>query len=140
MELEDLLDNIMQTNLLLDFITKLNNAKRWRYKSIDIDNSNLNITLIKIFYKLGILKGFHYINKETIEVLLKYKRSRCVFKQIQLVSKPSKPIFVDLIGLQRLKDKSNTSFYILSTTDGILFDYECFYKKLSGKILLKIVL
>jgi len=107
---------------------------------IDIENSKTNRLFLEIFLKLGIIKGFSFINKYTIEVALKYNNSICVFKKIKLVSKPSKPVYVTLVDLERLKSKTKTSFYIISTNKGLFFDFECIYKKLSGKVILKIEL
>lgn len=128
----------MRNFILVDFITKLNNAKRWKYKAIVVDNLKINRELINIFLKLGIIRGFTIEDSRFIEVWLKRKSGRCVFKKINIVSKPSKPVYVNLVKLEKLKDKSSTYFYIISTTAGLLFDFECLYKRLSGKVILQI--
>jgi len=128
----------MRNFLLVDFVTKMNNAKRWYYKAVVIENSNINREILKLFLQIGIIRGYTIEDPRFIEVWLKRRNGRCVFRKIRVVSIPSKPVYVDLVKLGKLKDKSNTSFFIVSTSIGLLYDFQCIYNNISGKVILKI--
>jgi ribosomal protein S8 len=123
-----------------DFITRLNNAKRLRSKSINIINSKLNLKTLILFKKIGIIRGFHFLGNNELEVILKYVKNEVVFKKLELVSVPSRRVYVDLVKLKKLKDRTNAYIFIVSTNRGLKTDFECLLGKLSGELLLKIEL
>jgi small subunit ribosomal protein S8 len=123
-----------------DFIARLNNARRQHFKKAYVNNTNKVLKTLEILCELGIIKSYSLINGRTIEVELKFVGRRVVFKKLKIVSLPSKKIYVDIIRLSKLKDKSNCSFYILSTTKGILTDFECIINNVAGEVLLKVEL
>jgi ribosomal protein S8 len=102
-------------------------------------NSNKIIETLKILYQLGIIKDFE-IKDDYIMIFLKYNKGRTIFKKLKVISLPSKRVYVDLIKLAKLKDKSGGSFYILSTGKGLRTDFECLLLKMGGEVLLKVEL
>jgi ribosomal protein S8 len=130
----------MRNYIYADFITRLNNAKRQHFKFTKVDNSNKILATLKIFYDLGIIANFGFFDNRTILVNLKSHRRRSVFRKLKLISTPGKRVYVDLVRLAKLKDKSNCSFYIISTNQGLKTDFECYMEKLCGEVLLKIEL
>lgn len=129
------------TNFLFgDFISCLNNAKRLHLKTINIRNTKLNLNLLIILKKMGLIRGFKFLDNIYIEVVLKYINNSLIFKNLKVLSIPSKRIYIDLIKLKKLKDKSNTSIYIISTNKGLKVDLECILENLAGELLLKIEL
>lgn len=123
-----------------DFVSILNNAKRQHFKFIKVRNTNKILSTLKILYELNIIKDFFILDHKEIIVNLKYNKRRGIFKNLKLISTPGKKVYVDLIKLAKLKDKSNCSFYIISTNKGLKTDFECYINKLCGQILLKIEL
>jgi ribosomal protein S8 len=123
-----------------DFIARLNNAKSQKFEYIKVNNSNKILETVKILYALGLIKGFTLLDYKTILIYMKYYRKRGVYKKLKLVSTPGKRVYVDLIKMAKLKDKSNCSFFIISTNQGLKTDFECYVQKLCGEILLKIEL
>jgi len=122
-----------------DFVASLNNAKRQHLISIEVKNTKLVKDVINILYEHGLLRDVTYdVNSNKIEVFLKYVNRKCVFNKIKLVSVPSKRVYVNLLKLIKLKDKSNCSIFILSTNKGIKTDFMCNMERISGEILLKI--
>jgi ribosomal protein S8 len=89
-------------------------------------------------YQLGLLRDVTIVDSTRIEVFLKYIRRECAFKHIKLISVPGKRVYISLVRLSKLKEKSNASMYIISTSEGLKTDYECILSKLSGELLLKI--
>ena len=130
----------MRNFVYADFIARLNNAKRQYFKFIKVNNTNKILAILRILQDLGIVHNLMFVDHRIILVNLKYSKRRSVFKKLKLVSTPGKRVYVDLIKLAKLKDKSNCSFYIISTPKGLKTDFECYVQKLCGEILLKIEL
>jgi ribosomal protein S8 len=129
------------TNYVLgDFIARLNIAKQQHLKSIYVPNTKFIKEFLFLFVELGIIRNFIYIDNRFIEVTLKYKNRRPVFKKLVLVSTPSKKVYVNLIELAKLRDRSTACIYILSTTEGLKMDFDCLFFRISGQVMIKIVL
>jgi len=122
-----------------DFVARLNEAKKRHYKNIIVKNSNKVIETLQIFYEMGIIKDFE-INNDYVMVWMKYNKGRTIFRRLRVISLPRKKIYVNLVKLWKLKNKSNTSFYLISTGKGLKTDFECFLLKLGGEVLLKVEL
>lgn len=128
----------MNNYLLADFVARLNVAKRKHFKTIRIKPSNIIFSLLRIFEELGIIRGYFILETYEIEILLKYTSSRCAFSKIEVISKPSKRIYVDLLNLNKLKERNAGSILILSTSKGYMLDIECLKERLGGVVFLKI--
>jgi ribosomal protein S8 len=123
-----------------DFIARLNNAKRLHAKSIRVLNTRLSLNTLIVLKRIGLIRGFNFIDNRELEVMLKYVNSRMVYKNFKLISVPSKKIYVDLVKLKKLKDKTHASIFIISTNKGLKTDFECLLYKLTGELLIKIEL
>jgi ribosomal protein S8 len=123
-----------------DFLTRLNNAKRLRSKSINVANTKLNLKTLILLKRIGIIRGLYFIDNNKLEVMLKYVNNRVVFRKLELVSVPSRKVYVDLIKLKKLKDKNNAYIFVVSTNKGLKTDFECLLNKLSGELLFRIEL
>ena len=130
----------MVNYMLGDFIARLNIAKQQHLKSIYVPNTKLIKEFLLLFIELGIIRDFTYIDNRFIEVTLKYKKRRPVFKKLKLISTPSKRVYVDLIKLAKLRDRSTACIYILSTSHGLKMDFDCLFFRISGQVMIKIVL
>ena len=128
----------MTNYILSDFISRLNVARKNKLKTIIIKPSKIILELLKIFESLGIIRGYFITNNYKIEVFLKYNRSKCVFTNLKVLSKPSKRIYVDLENLHKLKEKYPSDILLLSTSNGLMLDIECLKKKRGGLVLLRI--
>ena len=102
--------------------------------------NNKIVKTLEILHELGIIKSFSFLDERTIQVNLKFVGRRVIFKKLKVISLPSKKVYVDIIRLSKLKDKSNCSFYILSTSKGMLTDFECIINHVAGEVLLKVEL
>jgi ribosomal protein S8 len=123
-----------------DFVSNLNNGRRQHLVSINVRNTSLVKEVLALMMQLGLLRSINILDNRHIEVFFKYYQRRCVFSNIKLISIPSRRVYIDLVKLAKLKDKSNCSIYILSTNKGIKTDFECLFDKVSGELLLKIEL
>lgn len=120
-----------------DFIACLNNAKKQHFKYIYIKNTKLILETIKIMYDLNLISNFNVIDNKLIIVYLKYINGRSNFKNLTLVSLPSRRINYNAIKFLKYKGHSN-SIYIISTIEGLKIDSDCRLLNLYGEILLKI--
>lgn len=130
----------MNNFMIADFISRLNIAKGGHMKSIVIKISKITLDLLKIFDNLGIIRGYNILNELEIEVFLKYNQSQAVIKKLELVSKPSKRIYVDIIKLNKLKEDYQGNILILSTNKGLLLDIDCIRNNIGGEVILRIVI
>jgi len=120
-----------------DFIARLNNAKKQHFKYIYINNSKLIKQTLEIMYDLNLIYSYFIINNKMIKVYLKYVGNKCNFRNLELVSLPSKRINYNAVKFIRYKGKS-TSVYIISTRYGLKTNSECMMHNLYGEVLLKI--
>jgi len=122
-----------------DFIARINIARKTRTKTILVTSTKVNLKLLVIFEELGIITGYHILDDKT-EVIMKYYQGRSVIINLTVLSKPSRRIYVSLLGLHKFKEKYSSDIMILSTSKGIMLDIECIKKKRSGLLLLRISL
>jgi ribosomal protein S8 len=130
----------MRNFIFADFVSRLNNAKIQHFKLIKVNNSNKILETLKLLVKLNIIGNFTILDDKFILIDLKMIFRRGTFKKLKLVSTPGRRVYVNLIRLAKLKDKSNCSFYIISTPKGLKTDFECTVEKLCGEVLLKVIL
>jgi ribosomal protein S8 len=112
----------------------LNQARAQRMIVVRVRFTTLNIRLLELFVRLGIVRGFHSLVNNEIEVLLKIN----AFRKITLVSKPSLKVYLNKVRFAKAKERSMTTFFVLSTSKGLVLDSNCFISNIYGKVLLKI--
>lgn len=137
-------DNKKKTNMLnnnfanLVSILKVGSFARLAYVNVRRNFGNMQVLLI--MYKQGIIFSFE-IKGSFIKVWLKYRDNHPVIKNIKLISKSSKRVFLGKNNKSFVKLNSNFSeFYIFSTTMGLKSSSD-FYKIkgwLSCEVLIKI--
>lgn len=113
--------------------------KHWHYAYVS--NTSLNICVLKILHKNGIIGGFYFL-KNTLKVKLKYYNNICVLKNISLISTPGCRKYWTLKYLSNNFNRNAfNGFFIISTPLGILTSVDClFFKVKSGEVLLKITI
>jgi ribosomal protein S8 len=132
----------MNTFQLSKLITTLNIARQGHFKSIKVDNTKLTLRLLELMQEIGIIRGYCVMpNDNKFKVFLKYKQGSVgMFFRIELVSKPSKRVYVDMVKLYKMKERCSKIVYIISTPKGIVSDAECVGHTMGGEVLLKIIL
>ena len=132
----------MQSSSIPIFLSKLNIARQGHFSSVRVEHTVITLRLLQMFEKVGIIRGYHIKYSENkIKVMLRYVTgSFNIFIKIKQVSKPSKRIFVDIMHLQKLKEKGGNNIYIISTSYGLMFDSECLLYNTGGEVLLKIII
>lgn len=120
---------------LADFVSKLNIAKNQRMKFINVRATTLNLRLLMLFIECGFIRGFQTVDYNTLQVCLKTEGG---FTKISLVSKPSLKIYSNKIRFAKMKERSDSTFFVVSVSGGLVLDSNCFFSNNYGKVLLKI--
>jgi small subunit ribosomal protein S8 len=126
------------TDPIADMLTRIRNANRVRYKSVDILLSRINVNIAKVLKKAGYISGYD-VKKDArgyqvLRISLKYyDAKKTVMMDIQRVSKPGRRVYVKSDMIPKVLNGYGT--VILSTSKGIMTDQEARDSKVGGEIL-----
>ena len=126
------------TDPIADMLTRVRNANRVHFKSVDVLSSRINMNIAKVLKKSGYIGGYD-IKKdarghEVLRIYLKYPDTkRTVITDIQRVSKPGRRVYVRSEKIPAVLDGYGVS--ILSTSRGVMTDKEARELSLGGEIL-----
>ncbi len=102
--------------------------------------SRLKMEIVKILKEEGFIEDFQYIEEKPqakIEITLKYDEAkRPVIAGLKRVSKPGRRLY---LGYQKLpKVMDGLGIAIVSTSQGIMPDYEARKRKIGGEVICEI--
>ena len=120
-----------------DLLTRLRNAGKAKFNSVDIPGSGLKTEVARILKEEGFIKNYKFIkdNKQGIlRIYLKYdeKQNSAIFG-LERVSKPSRRVYVKSKNLKPVLN--GLGIAILSTSKGIMTDKKAKAEKAGGEIL-----
>ena len=126
------------TDPIADMLTRIRNANRVHFKSVDVLNSRINLNVAKVLKKSGYISGYdikkHPLAHEVLRVYLKYPDAkRTVMTDIQRVSKPGRRVYVKSMKIPQVLNGYGIS--ILSTSRGVMTDKEARELSLGGELL-----
>lgn len=123
-----------------DMLTRIRNAGKAKFNSVDIPGSTLKVEVAKVLKEEGYIRNFKFVKDDKqgiLRVYLKYdQKQRHVILNIDRVSKPSRRIY--------LKNKDVKPVYnglgvaILSTSKGVMSDKNARKENVGGEVLCKI--
>ncbi len=126
------------TDPIADMLTRIRNANRMHFKSVDVMLSRMNLDVTKVLKNSGFLSGFE-IKKdskghEMLRIYLKYPDSKKgVITGIRRISKPGRRVYVNSEKIPKVL--SGYGISILSTSKGIITDKEARELNVGGEIL-----
>jgi len=126
------------TDPIADMLTRIRNASRVHFKSVEVLNSRINLNMAKVLKKSGYISGYD-IKKdnqghEVLKLYMKYSDGkRAVITDIQRVSKPGRRVYVKSEKIPKVLNGYGIS--ILSTSKGIMTDKEAKELSLGGELL-----
>ena len=128
---------------LCDMITRIRNGQKSRKLEIFVKKTQKTINILKVLKKEGFIRGYHITDKN-ISVLLKYFTDKPVINIIEPILSYNKNKYTSvksLIQLKDLKKKNNQGLglFLLSTSKGILSDYESIEQNIGGQIILRVL-
>lgn len=122
---------------IADMLTRIRNAGKAKFNSVDIPGSKLKTELAKVLKDEGFIKNYKFINdgkQGILRVYLKYGsgQTHAIFG-IQRVSKPSRRMYV---GSKELMPVLNgMGIAVLSTSRGIMTDRRARQENIGGEVL-----
>ncbi len=126
------------TDPIADMLTRIRNANRVHFKSVDVLNSRINLNMAKVLKKSGYISGYD-IKKDpqthdVLRIYLKYPDAkRTVLTDIQRVSKTGRRVYVKSEKIPQVLNGYGIS--ILSTSRGVMTDKEARELSLGGELL-----
>jgi small subunit ribosomal protein S8 len=126
------------TDPIADMLTRIRNANRVHFKSVDVLNSRINLNMAKVLKKSGYISGYDIkkgpLAHEVLRVYLKYPDAkRTVMTDIQRVSKPGRRVYVKSQKIPQVLNGYGIS--IISTSRGVMTDKEARELSLGGELL-----
>ncbi|MGM1458922.1 MAG: 30S ribosomal protein S8 [Columbia Basin potato purple top phytoplasma] len=122
---------MMITNPIADLLTRIRNANIMFYNKVSVPASKLKIELLKVMKKEGFIQDFRVegSSKKNIIIYLKYhgKKQRAILG-LKRVSKN-----VSVKKIPRVLNGLGIAF--ISTSKGILTDYEAISNNIGGQVL-----
>ena len=90
----------MLTDTVADMLTRIRNASKAKFDTVDIPASRLKASIAKLFKREGYIKDFKVVsndnNKKTLRVFLRYdKQNQPIITGLKRVSKPSLRVYAD---------------------------------------------
>ncbi|MBN2283944.1 MAG: 30S ribosomal protein S8 [Deltaproteobacteria bacterium] len=124
---------------IADMLTRVRNANRMKFKSVDVLLSKLNINIAKTLKKAGYISGFDIVKNDAkthdmLRVHLKYTdRKERVITGIQRMSKPGRRMYTSSSKIPKVLNGFGIS--VLSTSRGVMTDAEARALNVGGEIL-----
>ncbi len=128
------------TDPISDMLARISNALKAKKKSVVVPASKMKLEIAKILKEEGYIEDFKYLEEKPqakIEIILKYdEQKRGVISGLRRVSKPGRRIYKGYKALPKVLDGLGTA--ILSTSQGIMTDYEARKRKIGGEVICEI--
>ena len=123
-----------------DMLTRIRNAIKAKFNSVDIPGSSLKSELAKILKNEGYIRNFKFVKDDKqgiLRVYLKYGETQeDVVLGIERVSKPSRRAYVKCKDIDPVLNGMGIS--ILSTSKGIMTDKNARKENVGGEVLCNI--
>lgn len=121
-------------------LTTIRNGQRFQKIDVLHFKSKLVCNLLDILIKEGYIAGYANFVKQNInylKIFLKYNpNGEPIIQHIVRVSKPGRRLYYKISKLQTFKN--SLGIYILSTSKGLMSDYDARQQNIGGEVLCKI--
>ncbi len=125
---------------IADMLTRVRNAGKAKFNSVDIPGSKLKTELAKVLKNEGFIKNYKFLKDDKqgiLRIYLKYGQDRnsAIFG-IERISKPGRRTYVKSNELKPIF--SGMGLAVLSTSKGVMTDKRAAKEKLGGEVLCKV--
>ena len=129
------------TDPIADMLTRIRNANRVHFKSVEVLHSGVNINIAKVLKKAGYIGGYDIKKNEkghdVLKVYLKYPDAkRTIINDIQRVSKPGRRVYVKCDKIPKVLNGYGVA--VISTSKGVITDKEAREKNIGGEVICKV--
>ncbi|MFA9497417.1 MAG: 30S ribosomal protein S8 [Deltaproteobacteria bacterium] len=125
---------------IADLLTRIRNAGKAKFNSVDIPGSKIKIELARVLKDEGFIRNYKFIKDKKqgiLRIYLKYdERDIHAIFGLSRVSKPSRRFYAKSKGIKPVL--SGTGVAILSTSKGIMTDKKARALNVGGEILCNI--
>ena len=125
------------TDPIADMLTRIRNANRNKFKTVDVPSSNMKLAIAQNLLDEGYIKAFEEIKNETqgiIRITLKYdENGNKVISGLRRISKPGLRIYASKDELPQVLNGLGTA--LISTSKGIVTDKKARELGVGGEVL-----
>ncbi|MFO7556161.1 MAG: 30S ribosomal protein S8 [Desulfobacterales bacterium] len=125
---------------IADMMTRIRNAGKAKFNSVDIPGSKLKMELARILKDEGFIKNYKFIKDKkqgVLRVYLKYgKEETHAIYGLERISKPSKRVYAKSKDIKTVLNGMGIS--VLSTSKGMMTDKKAKSENVGGEILCNI--
>jgi small subunit ribosomal protein S8 len=125
---------------IADMLTRVRNAAKAKFNSVDVPGSTLKIELAKILKTEGYIRNYKFLKdgkQGILRVYLKYGQAQSnVIYKIKRISKPSRRVYVKCREIKPVYN--GLGIAILSTSKGVMTDKKARQEKVGGEILCQV--
>ncbi len=126
------------TDPIADMLTRIRNANKARFKSVNVYMSQINLNIAKVLKKSGYIIGYENVKNEKghqmLKIVLKYPDTkRTVITGIERISKPGRRMYVNADSIPKVLNGYGIS--VLSTSRGVITDQEAREQNVGGEII-----
>lgn len=125
---------------IADMLTRIRNAGKAKFNSVDIPGSKLKAELAKVLKSEGYIRNYKFIRdgrQGIVRVYLKYAEGQghAIFR-LTRVSRPSRRTYTKCADIKSVSN--GTGIAILSTSKGIMTDRQARKENVGGEILCEV--
>ena len=129
------------TDPIADMLTRIRNANKARFKSVNVYMSQMNVNIAKVLKKAGYISSYDNVKDEKgqqmLKIVLKYPDTKsAVITDIKRISKPGRRVYVASDSIPKVLNGYGIS--VLSTSRGVITDEEARELNVGGEILCKV--
>ena len=131
----------MSNHSVSDLVSRIKNGCLAKKQTISSPVSKLRENILAILKEEGYISSYSKSKSEgsaheKFDIHLKYHNSKPVITEIEVVSKPGRRVYRHVDGIPLTKNGLGS--YVISTSKGIVTDYEARKQRVGGEILFKI--
>ena len=125
---------------IADMLTRVRNAVKAKFNSVDIPGSKLKYEIAKILKNEGFIRNYKFIKdgkQGVLRIYLKYGAGQsAVIYGLERISKPSRRVYVRSKDIQPVLNGMGIA--ILSTSKGVMTDKAARKENVGGEVLCNI--
>ncbi|QJC28676.1 30S ribosomal protein S8 [Enterobacteriaceae endosymbiont of Plateumaris consimilis] len=122
-------------NPIADMLTRIRNGQLSKKIKVIMQYSKMKQSIAIILKNEGYIKNFQVIENNTsqLEIFLKYFKGKAVIEKIKCISRPGLRIYQRKKNLPKVM--AGLGIAIISTSKGIMTDYNARYYGIGGEII-----
>lgn len=127
---------MVMSDPIADMLTRIRNAVKAKFNSVDIPGSKLKTELAKVLKNEGYIRNYKFLKDDkqgVLRIFLKYEGRVGAIIRLDRVSKPRRRIYIKSKDIKPIYNSMGVA--ILSTSKGIMTDRQARRENLGGEIL-----